>query len=130
MAISPRITSPSRFRPCAPTCFGFTRRDVGEVEKRFTFAPEAGSVRMRKFINKNISNEELFRRSKQPTDRAGTRIKLYFMIGLPTEADQDIRLVDLIREVGKIGEVKGGKTSMPASGPLFQNPLHLPMGSF
>jgi radical SAM family uncharacterized protein/radical SAM-linked protein len=86
--------------------------NVGEVRKNgFTFAPEAGSVRMRKFINKNISNEELFQAIETAYRQGWNLIKLYFMIGLPTETDQDIReLVDLIREVGKIGKkFKGGK---------------------
>jgi radical SAM family uncharacterized protein/radical SAM-linked protein len=86
--------------------------NVGEVRKNgFTFAPEAGSVRMRKFINKNISNEELFQAIETAYRQGWNLIKLYFMIGLPTETDQDIReLVELIREVGKIGKkFKGGK---------------------
>ena len=86
--------------------------NVGEVRKNgFTFAPEAGSVRMRKFINKNISNEELFQAIETAYRQGWNLIKLYFMIGLPTETDDDIReLVDLIREVGRIGKkFKGGK---------------------
>jgi radical SAM family uncharacterized protein/radical SAM-linked protein len=86
--------------------------NVGEVRKNgFTFAPEAGSMRMRKFINKNISNEELFQAIETAYGKGWNLIKLYFMIGLPTETDQDIReLVDLIREVGRIGKkFKGGK---------------------
>jgi radical SAM family uncharacterized protein/radical SAM-linked protein len=86
--------------------------NVGEVKKNgFTFAPEAGSVRMRKFINKNISNEELFQAIETAYRQGWNLIKLYFMIGLPTETDQDMHeLVDLIREVGKIGrKFKGGK---------------------
>jgi radical SAM family uncharacterized protein/radical SAM-linked protein len=80
--------------------------NVGEVKKNgFTFAPEAGSVRMRKFINKNISNEELFQAIETAYRQGWNLVKLYFMIGLPTETDVDIReLVDLIREVGKIGK--------------------------
>jgi radical SAM-linked protein len=86
--------------------------NVGEVKKNgFTFAPEAGSERMRKFINKNISNEELFQAIETAYRQGWNLIKLYFMIGLPTETDADIReLVGLIREVGKIGKkFKGGK---------------------
>ena len=85
--------------------------NVGEVKKNgFTFAPEAGSVRMRKFINKNISNEELFQAIETAYRQGWNLVKLYFMIGLPTETDADIReLVDLIREVGKIGKKFGGQ---------------------
>jgi len=92
--------------------------NVGEVKKNgFTFAPEAGSVRMRKFINKNISNEELFQAIETAYRQGWNLVKLYFMIGLPTETDADIReLVDLIREVGRIGKkVKGGQKNVNAS---------------
>lgn len=92
--------------------------NVGEVKKNgFTFAPEAGSIRMRKFINKNISNEELFQAIETAYRQGWNLVKLYFMIGLPTETDADIReLVDLIREVGRIGKkVKGGQKNVNAS---------------
>ncbi len=91
--------------------------NVGEVKKNgFTFAPEAGSVRMRKFINKNISNEELFQAIETAYRQGWSLIKLYFMIGLPTETDEDIReLVDLIREVGKIGKKFKGHKNVNAS---------------
>ncbi len=92
--------------------------NVGEVKKNgFTFAPEAGSVRMRRFINKNISNEELFQSIETAYRQGWNLVKLYFMIGLPTETDADIReLVDLIREVGRIGKkVKGGQKNVNAS---------------
>src|SRR5262245_18048914 len=92
--------------------------NVGEVRKNgFTFAPEAGSVRMRKFINKNISNEELFQAIETAYRQGWNLVKLYFMIGLPTETDADTReLVDLIREVGRIGKkVKGGQKNVNAS---------------
>lgn len=92
--------------------------NVGEVKKNgFTFAPEAGSVRMRKFINKNISNEELFQAIETAYRQGWNLVKLYFMIGLPTETDADIReLVDLIREVGKIGKkFKGQHKNVNAS---------------
>ncbi|MFN8008341.1 MAG: TIGR03960 family B12-binding radical SAM protein [Terriglobia bacterium] len=95
--------------------------NVGEVRKNgFTFAPEAGSVRMRKFINKNISNEELFQAIETAYRQGWTLIKLYFMIGLPTETDADIReLVDLIRQVGKIGKQFKGQKNVNASIGIF-----------
>jgi len=86
--------------------------NVGEVKKNgFTFAPEAGSIRLRKFINKNISNEDLYQAAETAYRQGWNLIKLYFMIGLPTETNADIEeLVDLIRQVGKIGRrIKGGK---------------------
>jgi radical SAM family uncharacterized protein/radical SAM-linked protein len=86
--------------------------NVGVVRKNgFTFAPEAGSLRLRKFINKNISNQDLFRAIETAYRQGWNLVKLYFMIGLPTETDADIKeLVELIREVGRIGKrVKGSK---------------------
>ncbi|MCX8064379.1 MAG: TIGR03960 family B12-binding radical SAM protein [Candidatus Hydrogenedentes bacterium] len=55
-----------------------------------TFAPEAGSDRLRKVINKTVTNEELLEITKIAFSKGWTHIKLYFMIGLPTETDEDI----------------------------------------
>jgi radical SAM family uncharacterized protein/radical SAM-linked protein len=64
---------------------------VATVRKSgFTFAPEAGSERMRKVINKTNSEEDLMR-AVRATVTAGWRLlKFYFMIGLPTETDADV----------------------------------------
>jgi radical SAM family uncharacterized protein/radical SAM-linked protein len=55
-----------------------------------TFAPEAGSQRMRDVINKNISEEDLMATAENVFSRGWTKMKLYFMIGLPTEEDEDV----------------------------------------
>jgi len=55
-----------------------------------TFAPEAGSQRMRDVINKNISEEDLLKTATSVFSRGWTKMKLYFMIGLPTEEDEDV----------------------------------------
>ncbi len=55
-----------------------------------TFAPEAGTQRLRDVINKGLTNEELLRGIKTAVEQGWDRIKLYFMIGLPGETDQDI----------------------------------------
>ena len=55
-----------------------------------TFAPEAGSQRMRDVINKNISEEDLMKTAENVFSRGWTKMKLYFMIGLPTEDDEDV----------------------------------------
>jgi radical SAM-linked protein len=55
-----------------------------------TFAPEAGSQRMRDVINKNVSEEDLLKTSVSIFSRGWTKMKLYFMIGLPTEEDEDV----------------------------------------
>ncbi len=55
-----------------------------------TFAPEAGTQRMRDVINKNISEEDILSATKQAIELGYNNIKLYFMIGLPGETDEDI----------------------------------------
>jgi radical SAM family uncharacterized protein/radical SAM-linked protein len=55
-----------------------------------TFAPEAGSERMRKVINKNISEEDMMNTAREVFSRGWKKMKLYFMIGLPTEEDEDV----------------------------------------
>lgn len=55
-----------------------------------TFAPEAGTQRMRDVINKNISEDQLMETAKNIFSRGWSKMKLYFMIGLPTEMDEDV----------------------------------------
>ena len=56
-----------------------------------TFAPEAGTERMRRVINKNVTEEEIFAAAEAAWRHGWRRIKLYFMIGLPGETDDDVR---------------------------------------
>jgi len=56
-----------------------------------TFAPEAGTQRMRDVINKNVTEEDLLGTVRLAFEAGWRRVKLYFMIGLPTETDDDIR---------------------------------------
>lgn len=68
-----------------------------------TFAPEAGTQRLRDVINKNVSEEEIMSTCRIAFEGGYTKVKLYFMMGLPTETDEDIigiadtaqRIVDL-----------------------------------
>jgi radical SAM superfamily enzyme YgiQ (UPF0313 family) len=55
-----------------------------------TFAPEAGTQRLRDVINKNITEEQMLSTARQAFSGGWTSVKLYFMIGLPTETDEDI----------------------------------------
>jgi radical SAM family uncharacterized protein/radical SAM-linked protein len=55
-----------------------------------TFAPEAGTQRMRDVINKGLTNEELLKGVKTAYEQGWDRVKLYFMIGLPGETDADV----------------------------------------
>ena len=56
-----------------------------------TFAPEAGTQRLRDVINKNITEEEILRTCRTAFEGGYTQVKLYFMLGLPTETDDDLR---------------------------------------
>ena len=64
---------------------------INSVRKSgLTFAPEAGSQRMRDVINKNVTEEELMHTVNVAFTEGWTRVKLYFMIGLPTETMDDV----------------------------------------
>ncbi|MGB3533276.1 MAG: TIGR03960 family B12-binding radical SAM protein [Microcoleaceae cyanobacterium] len=62
----------------------------GTRKSSLTFAPEAGTQRMRDIINKGLTNEELLRGVKTAFEQGWDKVKLYFMIGLPGETDADI----------------------------------------
>ena len=65
-----------------------------------TFAPEAGTQRLRDVINKNITEAEMLSTARQAFSGGWTAVKLYFMIGLPTETDEDIQgIADLAQAV-------------------------------
>lgn len=55
-----------------------------------TFAPEAGTQRLRDAINKNVTEEELMNTCKKAFEGGWNQVKLYFMMGLPTETDEDV----------------------------------------
>lgn len=62
----------------------------GTRQSGLTFAPEAGTQRLRDVVNKGLTNEELLRGIKTAVEQGWDRIKLYFMIGLPGETDEDV----------------------------------------
>ncbi|MBD2087180.1 TIGR03960 family B12-binding radical SAM protein [Trichocoleus sp. ST-U3] len=62
----------------------------GTRQSGLTFAPEAGTQRMRDIINKGLTNAELLRGVKTAYEQGWEKIKLYFMIGLPGETDVDV----------------------------------------
>ena len=65
---------------------------VQKVRKSgITFAPEAGTQRLRDVINKNITEENILKSTAMLFEGGWTNVKLYFMIGLPTETDEDIK---------------------------------------
>ncbi len=76
-----------------------------------TFAPEAGSERLRRIINKDITEEELLKTAAAAFDRGWTGLKLYFMLGLPAETTDDIQdLIHLVEKVRSLGRQVKGRT--------------------
>ncbi len=91
-------------------------RLIKKVRKTgFTIAPEAGSQRLRDVINKNISESEIVETVRDAFNLGWQVIKLYFMIGLPTETMDDLRaLVDLIKQLRhiKVANQRKGKINV------------------
>ncbi len=68
-----------------------------------TFAPEAGTQRMRDVINKNVTEEDLLRACSDAFESGWNGVKLYFMIGLPTETDEDVLgIAELAKKVSRL----------------------------
>jgi radical SAM superfamily enzyme YgiQ (UPF0313 family) len=87
----------------------------------FTFAPEAGSQRMRDTINKGVTDDEIVRCAELAFDRGWSSVKLYFMIGLPGETIEDVEAIGQIsRRVLEIGRARhGAKVQVKANVSTF-----------
>ena len=82
-----------------------------------TFAPEAGSQRLRDVINKNVTEENLFAAAEAAFAAGWRHIKLYFMISLPTETDDDVvAIADLAHRVCALGRRMGVRNPTVAIG--------------
>ena len=99
---------------------------VQDIKKSsVTFAPEAGSQRMRNVINKGLTEEDILGGAGQAFDGGWNKVKLYFMLGLPTETEEDMKeiavLADKIArryyEIPK--EQRNGKCQITASSSFF-----------
>ena len=101
---------------------------VKKVRKTgFTIAPEAGSQRLRKVINKDITQKDIENTVKNAFNLGWQVIKLYFMIGLPTETQDDLQaIVDLVKELRKIKGPKGRKGRLNVSVATFIPKPHTP----
>ena len=78
-----------------------------------TFAPEGGSERMRKVINKMVTEEDLIRTVAAAYSHGWRQVKLYFMCGLPTETDDDVlAIADLARKVIAKGREVSGRNDI------------------
>ncbi len=100
----------------------------GNRKGSFTFAPEAATDRMRDVINKYISTEELLQTAEDVYSRGWRLIKLYFMIGQPTETDEDvIAIAKLAKQVLAIGRrYHGGKAKVRVGVSTFVPKPHTP----
>ena len=78
---------------------------IRQVRKTgLTFAPEAGTARLRAVLRKQMSEDDLFAAADAAFSSGLTRLKLYFMIGLPTETDEDVVAIgDLVRRLLTFG---------------------------
>ncbi|MEM6253868.1 MAG: TIGR03960 family B12-binding radical SAM protein [Cyanobacteria bacterium P01_D01_bin.156] len=85
---------------------------VGGTRKTgLTFAPEAGTQRMRDIINKGLTNEELLRGVKTAHEQGWDKVKLYFMIGLPGETDADVLgIAETVQWLKRECRLKGRKS--------------------
>lgn len=99
---------------------------VQDIRKSsLTFAPEAGSQRMRNVINKGLTEEDILSGAGQAFEGGWNKVKLYFMLGLPTETEEDMReiarLSDRVArryyEIPK--EERNGKCQITASSSFF-----------
>ncbi len=92
-----------------------------------TFAPEAGSERMRAVINKMVSEEDLLRTAEVAFSQGWRQIKLYFMVGLPTETDEDVlAIADLGIAVYRIARAHGKANKVTLSVGGFVPKPHTP----
>lgn len=105
---------------------------AGEKKGGLTFAPEAGSQRLRDIINKNVTEEDLFSAARAAYEAGWNRMKLYFMMGLPGECDDDIvaiaNLADRVLEIGRsvVPKARRGSISVSISVSVFIPKSHTP----
>jgi radical SAM family uncharacterized protein/radical SAM-linked protein len=108
-------------------------RQLRRVRKSgFTIAPEAGTQRLRDVINKNLSEEQILTACRLAFEAGWEQIKLYFMIGLPTETEADVDgMVDLAHAIvaegrrvagrrGKVGVTMSASSFIPKAETPFQ----------
>ena len=94
---------------------GFSVRLMGSLPTRsrtgLTFAPEAGSERLRQIINKNTPESEILETAAIAFERGWTGLKLYFMLGLPTETEDDVEdIIKLVSKIRLLGRKVSGRT--------------------
>ena len=82
----------------------------------FTVAPEAGTQRLRDVINKGVGDEEILETCSNVFRMGWNGIKLYFMIGLPTETDEDLQgIIDIAKKISSLPEARGKSITVSVS---------------
>ncbi|MEW6234509.1 MAG: TIGR03960 family B12-binding radical SAM protein [Candidatus Omnitrophota bacterium] len=83
--------------------------EIGKIRATgLTFAPEAGTERLRRAINKSFSDEEIYATVRESVTANQSTVKFYFMIGLPTETDEDIDgIADLVLNIKRLLQEMG-----------------------
>jgi len=101
---------------------------IGDQRKAsLTFAPEAGTERLRRVINKGVSEEDLFQTVELALNHGWQSFKLYFMIGLPTETEADVTgIVDLVHRVRQIRGANGSRPNIRVNVSTFVPKPHTP----
>ena len=110
---------------------GLAGRVAGGRRSGLTFAPEAGSWRLRSVINKLITEDDLYAAVDSAFSEGWHRMKLYFLTGLPTEADPDTYgIVDMARNCVRIGRRHTNRASVTVSLGGFVPKPHTPFQWF
>ena len=92
-----------------------------------TFSPEAGTQRMRDLVNKNVTEADIIESAERVFSRGHQRMKLYFMIGLPTETDEDVLgIIETAARVQAIGRRYLRAAKVTASVSTFVPKPHTP----
>jgi radical SAM-linked protein len=107
---------------------GHLAAQVSRVRKTgFTIAPEAGTERLRKVINKQIDEEVFFRSASDLFSKGWRNLKLYFMMGLPSETGEDLQgILDLSKKILDLGRRQKGSLGVAVSVSNFVPKPHTP----
>jgi radical SAM family uncharacterized protein/radical SAM-linked protein len=112
-----------------PAGFSVTLADAARKSHKtgLTFAPEVGTDRMRRVVGKKITEEELLNAVRLAFEKGWQLVKLYFMIGLPTETEDDVRgIIDLIAKTVRVGRQIKGRHKINITISPFSPKAHTP----
>ncbi|UCC44146.1 MAG: TIGR03960 family B12-binding radical SAM protein [Candidatus Zixiibacteriota bacterium] len=94
----------------------------------FTIAPEAGTERLRSFLRKDFTDEAIYDSARLAMKKGWTTIKLYFMIGLPTETEEDLDgIVNIVRNLHRVSREFEQKVNINVTLSPFSPKPHTPL---